>query len=891
MNSSLPVVARILGVVVTALTCGPLIVTAHAQCFDTPPGVVAWWPLDELRGSTAMDITSGVDGVHVNEPTPVPGMVDGGLHFDGVNDYVAVPDSELWALGSKDFTIEFWVRLDGPAHGTTGHPGDVFISSDDGPGTQDKWFFSLSSSHLAFHVNGPGIGSAFSPLAPFTPTPGSWYHLAVARAGTDYAIYVDGALVGEGQNAAVVPDRDAVLTIGRALEPFGGFLAGTMDEVTIHHRRLSETELLAIHAAGLEGKCKGISIISENLSAVQLGAPAELALEADGGVEPYTWTVASGALPEGLSLLPNGVISGKPTAIGSSSFVVRVTDSTGDFDEKELTATVLVVLPPPDLVVSKSGTITVPGRTVDYFIVIENKGAVTAEGTEVLELLLPSNLFTFSAASPMPDALDTASLMWILPPIAPGDIALVTYSVDLDPTIPFGVEVPGGVHVGGPGSAAAAAHEYIEQLADLAGADSGLPSCVDPACATLAIQCAKIYCGIPGLPWPQCVQCVEIARQCVEDCPDGCKFFPGSFEVDCQQATGPVDPNEKLVVDEKFVQPDETLVYAIHFENVGKVAALDVFLEDMLDPQLDYTSLEILTTEGASFDESTGLLSWDLLGIDLAPGAKGNVLFAIEPRDGLPSGTALKNDASIQFEVFETIITNEVVNIIDAVAPVGSVDTLPSQTAMTTFPLSWSGTDEVGEIAEYSVFVATNGGPYELLIDKSQQQGTLFTGAPGNRYDFFCVATDSAGNTEAPVIESEAFTEIVACAGSVSAFGTGLAGSGGKAPSLTLASCPLAETVVTIEIRDALSVTCGCLAFASSAGDAPFLGGSLLLDIGSGSFPILSHETDGAGSAELTLGVGPGTAGGEVFLQAFYLDPAAAEGVSMTNGVAVVIGS
>jgi Putative Ig domain len=52
-------------------------------------------------------------------------------------------------------------------------------------------------------------------------------------------------------------------------------------------------------------------------------------LVASGGVQPYTWTVDSGALPPGLTLSTGGVLSGTPPAgsAGSYSFTLRVTDS------------------------------------------------------------------------------------------------------------------------------------------------------------------------------------------------------------------------------------------------------------------------------------------------------------------------------------------------------------------------------------------------------------------------------------------------------------------------------------------------------------------------------------------------------------------------------------
>lgn len=51
-------------------------------------------------------------------------------------------------------------------------------------------------------------------------------------------------------------------------------------------------------------------------------------LTAIGGTQPYTWSISSGSLPSGLMLNSStGLISGKPTAAGTSSFTAKVTDS------------------------------------------------------------------------------------------------------------------------------------------------------------------------------------------------------------------------------------------------------------------------------------------------------------------------------------------------------------------------------------------------------------------------------------------------------------------------------------------------------------------------------------------------------------------------------------
>jgi hypothetical protein len=62
----------------------------------------------------------------------------------------------------------------------------------------------------------------------------------------------------------------------------------------------------------------------------------QVALVAEGGVQPYSWKVLSGSLPAGLALDPSsGAISGTATVHGSNSFTVQVTDTGGKSATKE----------------------------------------------------------------------------------------------------------------------------------------------------------------------------------------------------------------------------------------------------------------------------------------------------------------------------------------------------------------------------------------------------------------------------------------------------------------------------------------------------------------------------------------------------------------------------
>src|SRR5437660_4946013 len=70
-----------------------------------------------------------------------------------------------------------------------------------------------------------------------------------------------------------------------------------------------------------------VKIATLSLPGGQVGTLYQTQLTATGGKQPYRWTLASGALPGGLSLASNGLISGTPTASGKFPVTVSVQDS------------------------------------------------------------------------------------------------------------------------------------------------------------------------------------------------------------------------------------------------------------------------------------------------------------------------------------------------------------------------------------------------------------------------------------------------------------------------------------------------------------------------------------------------------------------------------------
>ncbi len=87
--------------------------------------------------------------------------------------------------------------------------------------------------------------------------------------------------------------------------------------------------LQAVPLPAADGPCKPLKITTATLPEGVIGQPYSVRLLTAGGVPPIDWSLSrvGGSLPEGLSLSPQGLISGIPQAYGSARFLVIAKDS------------------------------------------------------------------------------------------------------------------------------------------------------------------------------------------------------------------------------------------------------------------------------------------------------------------------------------------------------------------------------------------------------------------------------------------------------------------------------------------------------------------------------------------------------------------------------------
>jgi hypothetical protein len=85
--------------------------------------------------------------------------------------------------------------------------------------------------------------------------------------------------------------------------------------------------ILICFCSPLAAQTPPLAVVDEALPPLDAGVEFHMLLHATGGVPPYVWSIASGDLPEGITLTPEGLLAGRPTNPGSFALTLKVEDS------------------------------------------------------------------------------------------------------------------------------------------------------------------------------------------------------------------------------------------------------------------------------------------------------------------------------------------------------------------------------------------------------------------------------------------------------------------------------------------------------------------------------------------------------------------------------------
>ncbi len=139
-----------------------------------------------------------------------------------------------------------------------------------------------------------------------------------------------------------------------------------------------------------------LAVADEPLPTIEAGVEFHALLRARGGVPPYVWSLASGDLPEGVTLSPEGLLAGCPTKPGAFTFTLKVDDSghpahsiNKEFRAVVVAALLLEWLQPPKVHDNRiDGSVQVSNGSTNTFdltviiVAVAGNGRATAIGYE-----------------------------------------------------------------------------------------------------------------------------------------------------------------------------------------------------------------------------------------------------------------------------------------------------------------------------------------------------------------------------------------------------------------------------------------------------------------------------------------------------------------------------
>jgi hypothetical protein len=203
-------------------------------------GVISIWHFNKNAGSTAYDSADGNDG-KISGATWCAGVSESALLFNGVDDYVLVPESKN-LTGMNELTIEAWVNLD--------ELGGVYR---DVVGKDSQYKLRLSPSGEAYKLSGVlylegGYNSITADSVDNIDTTGEWYYLVFTYNGSHTGLYINGELKKTAKAEGSVQPNSKDLTIGgkpSAKHTVGGIV----DEVAVYDTALSPAEIRARYDA------------------------------------------------------------------------------------------------------------------------------------------------------------------------------------------------------------------------------------------------------------------------------------------------------------------------------------------------------------------------------------------------------------------------------------------------------------------------------------------------------------------------------------------------------------------------------------------------------------------------------------------------------------------
>lgn len=199
------------------------------------PSLVAYWKLD----GNALDETNNYNGTVSGATVTDDGRFKQGYNFDGNDDYITVPDSDVFFFNESDFAITMWVKFN------TFQRFQSFIGQFY-DGSSNDWIIQSdfqATKKIKFYRDGAATVT-FTDLVLSLDT---WYFFVFSRESGTLTMYQDTVSISSGA-LGDIDNSPSDLEIGGASgDGVTTAVDGKIDEVRIYNRSLNASEIRELY--------------------------------------------------------------------------------------------------------------------------------------------------------------------------------------------------------------------------------------------------------------------------------------------------------------------------------------------------------------------------------------------------------------------------------------------------------------------------------------------------------------------------------------------------------------------------------------------------------------------------------------------------------------------
>jgi hypothetical protein len=245
--------------------------------------------LNEMSGLQYDSTIQGNDGnASVTIQGSAPGIIDGADEFDGVNDYILVPNAPSLNFGTNDFTFSVWVK-----YNPQSNDNDIIRKGNmNNGGSVANYKLELLNNAISGTIQGSESGGGGTVTSPLTYSDNTWHYVVFRRQAGTLSLYIDGAVRASTAGVTKNLTNPEKLSIGAKDDLSEDFFAGTIDDLCMMNTARNLSWINASYHSVLGGYC---SVGSEETAGVPCWESRLNLTEPDGAQDYVVFGEASDA--------------------------------------------------------------------------------------------------------------------------------------------------------------------------------------------------------------------------------------------------------------------------------------------------------------------------------------------------------------------------------------------------------------------------------------------------------------------------------------------------------------------------------------------------------------------------------------------------------------------